>query len=301
MFEVAKPVSKKLKILVFGASGSGKTRFGLTFPRVAVVDTENGTDLYAGRDGVAEFQVLRVKTLTELEKAIDFINKDGGKTIGTLFLDSMTVFYDVLLDSVRRSLARKKNVAVDDVDLGYKERASVNMRMKGIYARLTNLPVHVVVTAREADLYSTEGGNLQKIGTKPDLDKAVMYMFDFVLQMKPDHSATIVKSRGSELKTLKNPTWADFEKIANLFVKGDGVKIVDEEAAADEEAQRDAVTDFQNRDIVTAFFGHWQAQGLAVGAVLKALNVEKASEWTQGRAAADAAVEKWRSENLVPE
>lgn len=301
MFEPAKPVSKKLKVLVYGDSGSGKTRFGLTFPNVAVIDTENGTDLYAGRPGVEEFKVLRIKTMAELDKAIDFVRADGGKTIGTLFIDSMTVFYDVLLDAKRRTIARSKSIAVDDVDLGYKERASINMRMKGVYAKLTGLPVHVVVTAREADLYSTSNGGLQKIGTKPDLDKSVKYMFDYVLQMNADHSATVVKSRGSEIKSLKNPTWKDFEKLANLFVVGEEAPVTSEEDAAEAESKLDAAKEFQDRGVVTSFFQYWNGNGVTNDDVLAALGVTKASEWTQGRTEADKAVRVWREAQAEPD
>lgn len=302
MFEEAKPVSKKLKVLLFGDSGSGKTMAALSFPKAAVIDAENGTDLYAGRPGIPPFSVLRVQTMAELDKAIEFIKKDGGKTFETLVVDPITVFYDVLLEAKKRSISRSKGTPLDDVDLGYKERASINTRMKGLYARLTGLPVHVVIIAREADMYENQGSQLIRTGKKPDADKSIKYMFDFVVQMNPDRSGTVVKSRGAEIgKTLKVVNWDAFKKIANLYVVGDEVKVGDEESAAEQESQLDVAKEFQNRDIVTAFFQHWSAQGVATNAVLLALGVEKASEWTQGRAAANEAVEKWRSENLVPE
>lgn len=230
MFTKATPVAKKLKILIYGASGTGKTIAALSFPRPAVVDAENGTDLYAGRAGIPEFSVLRIKTFEELQKAIAYIQADKGKTFDTLIIDSVSVFYDVQKEAAAKTAANN--------DLGYREWAKINNRMVYLYNALTNLPVHIVCIAREAVEYETKNGNLTKIGTKPDADKRLVYMFDFIIRMNDDHSGQVIKSRGAgNIKQMPTVNWQAFAKIADMFTGGQTVLAQDE----DEAAQRDSV------------------------------------------------------------
>jgi hypothetical protein len=229
MFTKATPVSKKLKILIYGASGTGKTLAALSFPRPAVVDAENGTDLYAGRAGMPEFSVLRIKTFEELQKAISYIQADKGKSFDTLVIDSVSVFYDVQKEAAAKT--------AKDNELGYREWAKINNRMVYLYNTLTNLPVHIVCIAREAVEYETKNGNLTKVGTKPDADKRLVYMFDFIIRMTADHGGEVVKSRGAgNIKTMPQVNWQAFAKIADMFTAGQTVLALDE----DEAAQRDS-------------------------------------------------------------
>lgn len=282
-FAEATPVAKKLKILLYGTSGSGKTVAALSFPRVAIVDAEGGTDLYAGRPGVAPFSVLRAKTVSDLETAIAFIRDDNGQTFDTLVVDPMTVFYDVLKEATART--------AKGGTLGYREWAAINNRMKAIYNSLTMLPVHVVVIGRESTEYETVNGELRKTGVKPDADKALPYVFDFVVRMNADHSGTVVKARGLLLGNngaLAQVNWDVFEPAANAYTDGEPVTPEDDEDAARREAD-----DMRNKDVATDFYNHWIGQSLSKEDVLAALRVRKFSEWTQGRAAADEAVNAW--------
>lgn len=229
-FKPAAKVAKKLKVLIYGASGSGKTRAALTFPRPAVIDTENGTDLYAGRPGVPEFSVLRAKTLSEVESAVAFIREDNGKTFDTLIIDAITVLYDVQKDAASKT--------GKDGEMNPRLWNRINGRMVALYNNLTNLPVHVVVIARESELYEGEGLNLKRTGTKPDADKKVAYMFDFVVRMKMDHSGEIIKSRGVNVSpSMPAVNWQAFEKAAGLFVDGQQAHALSDERAAETDAK----------------------------------------------------------------
>lgn len=48
--------------------------------------------------------------------------------------------------------------------------------------------------------------------------------------------------------------------------------------------------DLTDRDAATAFVKHWHAKGLDNNTILAALQVERISEWTEGRAKADTAI-----------
>ena len=246
-FILAKPVQKKLKILLYGASGTGKTISALTFPKCAYIDAEGGADLYAGQPGIQPFHILRTKGLSALEQAITFIEQDNGATFETLIIDPITVFYDVEKQALTE---RNKNKRMD-----MQEWAKLNNRMKSVYNRLTNLPTHVIIIAREANEYEGEGYNLKKVGFKPDADKSLPYLVDFSIRLLPDHSAVIDKSRGYEFGNngkLKKVEWSIFEPVANQFVTGDVIQYESEDEAGEKEAKR-----MSDRENAEAFYIHW--------------------------------------------
>jgi hypothetical protein len=278
-FKPATPIAKKLKLLFYGPSGSGKTWAALTFPRVALIDAENGSDLYAGRPGIPPFSVLHAKRLSEVEQAVRFIQADGGKSYDTLVLDPVTVAYEV------EKTAESSN---NTKDLGFREWARINNRMAALYTSLTNLPAHVILIARETPEYATRGSGLERVGVKPDADKKLVYMMDFVVRFQNDHSAVVEKSRGVVLGkagVLPKVSWADFEAVAAGFADGESVTTTDETSEAEAEAD-----DLRRLENAQEFVRHWRAQGLTDIEMLTALNVTRISEWTQGRKKADAAV-----------
>lgn len=227
----AVPTGRKLKILLYGASGSGKTRAALTFPRPLLVDAEGGSAFYRGRTGIGEFLVKDTKSLTDLEKVISLVQQDNGKSVDTLIIDPITVFYDVQKDAMART--------AKDGALGFREWARINNRMKSLYNSLTNLPVHVIVIARESVEYEGEGNNLKKIGQKPDSDKALPYVFDFSIRMNADHTGTVIKSRGLELaknNRLEAVNWTVFQPAVENTSGGKQLVVASDEDAIESEA-----------------------------------------------------------------
>lgn len=281
-FQLATPVAKKLKVLFYGPSGSGKTIAALSFPRVALIDAESGSDLYAGRPGVPAFHRVRAKTLSEVEQAVSFIQQDAGKTFDTLVIDPISVLYDV---------EKNAQSANNTKDLGFREWAKINNRLAALYTKLTSLNVHVIIIAREAVEYAGEGTNLKKVGTKPDADKKLIYMMDFVVYLNTDHSGQIEKSRGIVLGKnglLPKVDFEAFEDAANAYVQGEKLDYEDDEQSAEKE-----LDSLQNRENAVEFFRHWREQSLSDPDILKALGVERVSEWTQGRAAADKRINEY--------
>lgn len=231
-FKTAQPVAKKLKVLLYGATGTGKTIAATSFPRPAYIDTEGGTHLYRGRKGFEHIKWLDEKTLTGIEQAIAFIAQDGGKTYDTLVIDPITVVYDVLKEAMSRTA--KNN------ELGFRDWAKINNRMNALYTALTNLPVHVVGVCREADIYEKVNGEMQRAGVKPDADKDVRYIFDFEIRMLPDHTGVVGKSRGftlGENGRMRDVHWGAFEPVANVLLVGETQKVEDKDSAAQREAE----------------------------------------------------------------
>ncbi|MBK8134233.1 MAG: AAA family ATPase [Anaerolineae bacterium] len=236
-FEKATKKAKHLKCLFFGDSGTRKTVGALSFPRPAVIDTENGTDLYQDK---FMFDVVNANDISAVEELLAFIERDNGKTYDTLVIDSLTVLVDVLRGAMEK---KAKNG-----EMGYREHGAVNRRMKALYGRLMNLPVHVVATAHEAIQYEGAGNSLRKAGVKPDADKSIAYAFDFVINTQRNGKGVVWKGRGSkeleEGKVVSGVTWELFKDIAKSNATGEAVKALnDEEAIANEAARIAAAED----------------------------------------------------------
>lgn len=287
-FHTAEPTARKLKILMFGNWGTGKTLAALSFPRVALIDSEGSSTLYRGRPGIAPFSVLDTKSMTDLENAIAFIAADKGATFDTLVIDPISVIYKVTREAL--AAGNKKNPG----DMGYREWGKLNSRMSSLYTRLINLPVHVVMAARESTEYEGTGDALRKVGVKPDSDKDIGYLFDIVLHMQDDYSGLVTKSRAMEMKKgdrLKTVHWKAFEAIAGGYATGRTETLAEEEAVSADEAVREGHRDeFQDRETVEKFVALWKREGVSVSELQAALNVRKFSEWMQGRDAAHQAV-----------
>lgn len=279
--ELAKPVAKKLKILLYGPSGSKKTLSSLTFPNTLLVDAESGADLYMGKPDIPAFHVARTKMVRELREICDIVRADAGKTYGTLVVDPITIFYDTAKNLV-------SNNAEKDID--FRGWAKINNQMNSLYADLISLPVNVIIIAREAIEYEGKGNNLQKVGVKPDADKDLIYNMDFVIHMNMDGSGDVQKSRGGSLGNnghLPTVSWVDFEPISRLHMTGESPVIISSEQAVEQEANSLA-----NPDVAKEFWAVWTGpkNGLTGADILAALKVAKLSEWTQGRAKADEAM-----------
>lgn len=283
--KMAQPVKKNLKLLFYGPSGSGKTLAALSFPRVLLVDAEAGSELYRGRPGLPPFHVADCKSLPDLDDVLRQVEADRGSTWDTLVIDPITVFY-----SVEKTAASANNTR----DMTFRDWSKVNSRLNALYTRLTSLPLHVIITAREATEYAGEGNNLRKVGVKPDADKSLIYSMDFVLHFQADHSAITEKSRGVDMGRLSSVAWAAFSSIADVYAAGDSSAYL-----SDDEAAARALDSMTDRDVALSFVNYWRAQGLTDADLLKALSVKRLSEWGSGRKSADEAVTKFLAQATV--
>ncbi len=222
-FKPAVATKKYLKVAVFGPPGSGKTHFALTFPKVAVIDTEQGTDLFTDR---FQFQVLHTKRPAEVLAAIEAVEA-GEVDCETLVIDSFTVINDVMREAVAKvaeERARAKGRNIDDNVMTMRDWGNLRNRIRTLMTRLYNLPVHVVITGWTKDVYADTTGPdepSRKVGTTLDADKKVLYQPDILLEMERDtHGifwATVVKDRSGKLPPhrIKNPSFAMFGDILN--------------------------------------------------------------------------------------
>ena len=246
-FTPAEQVSKKLKVLVYGDSGTGKTWFALSFPgKVAVIDLEGGTELYGGREDVQAFDVLRTKSYEEVMSALDFIDADNGQTYQTVVVDPITVIWQVLQEAASlKNEAKVKAGKLRDASLTYRDWGIIKNRVHRLYNRLSNMRCHVVVTSRAKAEYENRGGDLVMVGSKPDAEKNSPYLFDVVMLLRKDftkgtarYSAIVEKDRSGTLPDiLDDASFAALSHIADQHQSGEHSRTLSDEEAAEDEAE----------------------------------------------------------------
>ena len=237
MFRKAQAAKIGGKFLSYGESGSGKSTFQLTFPKVACIDSETGVSHYEGREITLNngnkynnlLMVDNTSDLDELEEDLDyFINGDYEGEIETLSIDSETKFYNTLqvgAQEVEERRARKKGGDVDDAGISVKQWGRIkiiNMKLQQAKIDLSSKGTHVVSVAQEVEIKDDDGKKV--IGYKPDMHKSVKFDYDTILRhyTKKDKDgnvtfwAEVIKDRTGVTKVgqqIENPCfdiWKDY-------------------------------------------------------------------------------------------
>lgn len=247
MFVQAKAAAKKLKVTVYGESGVGKTHFALTFPDPAVIDTESGTDFFAGR---FNFLVWKTKSYADVLAAAEMIER-GEVKCQTLVIDSITVINDVLREAGFRAAearARRKGRGADDLNLTPRDWGNIKMRIRSLLTRLYNLPVHTVIVGWLKDEYQDRpDGTSVRVGQTIDADKKILYQPDVILRLEVDQQGrrwgVVEKDRSGIFpvgKRIEDPSFAKLRVILERAGGGAGAGPAAAGITEDEAAARDA-------------------------------------------------------------
>ena len=151
----------KLKVLVYGKSGSGKTMFAGTFPKPYVFDSDNGTLSLRNMGNDVEYDVYRDGDLARptainaIEKKVAELQKGNG--IETIVVDSLTTIADLAMNRVLFMNGRAKAVPQQQDWL-----QQMNW-IRNFVLTLLAMPKHVVVVAHEQVDKDENLGNLQAL------------------------------------------------------------------------------------------------------------------------------------------
>lgn len=228
-FQKAQLQRKRIKILAFGETGSGKTWFTLGFPRAVLIDTEGGADLYADK---FEFDVLRTASFDGAMEAVRWLSEHPHPyPYRTVVVDPITILWDSLQrkwsDIFLKRNKQSKGYKFEYFDFQPRDWMTIKAEWKEFVRRLISVDATVIVTARERILYS-DSGFMQPAGFTFDAEKSLAYFFDIVLRFHRDAKgrflATVVKDRSGKLPT------GDFEPSYALFARFFGAETFTREA-----------------------------------------------------------------------
>jgi len=222
MFVKASGVNKKLKVLVYGPSGAGKTHLALTFPKVAAIDCEGGTELFSDR---FDFDVLRTKNIDEVLAALESIDP---KEYGTVVVDPVTVLWQVLMEAgqiAAENRAKRQRRNPEEATLTPRDWGIIKRKVNALYTRLVNMPVHVVVCGRIKDVNESRGTEVVKVGERVDAEKSTEYLFDIIIKLVIENGKRIgivEKDRSGKLqgKRIPDPSFASFDEILRVVSAG---------------------------------------------------------------------------------
>lgn len=253
-FTKAKAEQAALKIGLYGLSGTGKTFTSLligeglaklTKRRVAVVDTERGTDFYAQavksreiHPAAFDFDTLYTKSITETIEAVRGLKPEE---YAVVIIDSITHLWESCKSAYQGRMTKIGTIpmqAWSQIKKPYKELVNI----------LLNSPMHVLFCGRQGNVWEEdeETGELKKTGEKMKSEGETPYEPHILLHMmqrrKPDGSADVLafaeKDRTGVLagKTFVNPT---FDSLCGSLLPLLGQKQA-QMAGEDETANQDA-------------------------------------------------------------
>lgn len=213
-----KPSTKKigLKVLAMGQTGSGKSVFQLSFPKIAALDSEAGLALYEGHPQFGKNIVMIQNTMSvsDMEEAFDEIDEvleEDPNQVGTFSIDSETKFYQTLQQSaleVEEKRARRNGKDVMDTNLSQRSWG----RIKHVSTRLQNLKIdlsakgiHVISVSQVEDVKEKKGDSYVKVGEKPVMAKNAEYDYDIIIHLfKEEDGKGGKKYKGLILKDRTN-------------------------------------------------------------------------------------------------
>lgn len=219
-FKMAGKTDRRLKLFLWGNTGTHKTILSLSFPSPVAIDLEKGTELYGQ---AFKFDVIDPPPTTsdEIIAAVEWLatNKHNYRT---LVIDPITIFWEMLQrkwsDIFLKRNRSGKGFKHEFYDFQVRDWQTIKSEWKQFLQALVRLDMNVIVTAREKAQYA-DGEMMKKVGETFDGEKTLPYMFDTNLHLsKRDGKffATCIKDRSNhfpEGKEIENPTYSMFEEM----------------------------------------------------------------------------------------
>lgn len=185
----------KLRLALFGVSGSGKTKSALRIAKglsgnILVIDSERGSAAkYA--DENYEFHIIELEA-KNIDTYVAAIN--AAKEFDVLIIDSLTHAWQELLTEVEKIAQAKYHGNT------WSAWSQGTPKQRSLIDALLSFPGHVIATMRcktEWAVDSNEKGKIkpQRVGLSPEQGKGIEYEFDLLMELSPEHVANVIKDR----------------------------------------------------------------------------------------------------------
>ena len=228
LFKKPKKADKRLKCMLYGMAGVGKTTASIMFPRPAVIDTERGTEMDQYVDAINQRKgvVLRTASYDTIMDQIRMLATED-HPYQTLVIDPISVVYDAIAD------AHKKKVGTDFS----KHLVEAWSDWKRLTLLLSALDMNVVMTAHSKNEWLAGESTGQQTWDGP---KKSDYWVDLIIEVTRDGQDRFGNVRKSRIADLPVDTTFPFsyDEIANRYgreileknavpLDGDRVRLLD--------------------------------------------------------------------------
>lgn len=217
-FTKASNLPKRLKLLLWGDSGTGKTTLALQFPKPVVIDLEGSSDLYGDK---FVFDVLRANDPDDVMKSIDWLltNKHD---YSTLVIDPITIYWESLQKKWSDIFLKRnkggKGHRFEFYDLQVRDWMTIKAEFKEFIRKIKSLDMNIIITAREKAKYK-DSGFMVADGETFDGEKSLQYEFDTVVRCfkdaKGNFTGMTVKDRNEKLPATFALDYALFSDLFN--------------------------------------------------------------------------------------
>jgi hypothetical protein len=191
MVKFRKPEERKqgLKVLFYGENGAGKSIAALTFPKLAVIDSESKIGVYEN-DPRFRNNIVGIADTANYYDVIELMEDvvKNPKTYQTLVTDSYTNIYNsmqVAVMEVEEERALKNNKNIDDATVSQRGWGKIKLntvRFDSLIAQASAKGITVIAVAHKEDITQEVNGKQIKIGEKPSLRKNAEHTFDVILR-----------------------------------------------------------------------------------------------------------------------
>lgn len=218
---------ERLKMLVYGDKGVGKTTAAMQFPRSYLIDLEKGSTRYWKT--LQEKKTDRFDT-TSFDEVAEEINGllTTKHDYRTLILDPVTIIYEDIQDKWLKIFDKyaKSDKERDLKDYGMRYWGKVKFDSRLLRRILSKVDMNVVALSHEKPKYKDQ----MVIGTTHDSDNKDGYLFDFVfrLEKRGEQRIAITEKKREEIGAPMFPPefeWS-YENFLNIY----GRDVIEREA-----------------------------------------------------------------------
>lgn len=191
-----------LKVMVWGESGSGKSRFALSAPNPLVIDLEGSTRLYANEFDFWKAEIDKnnqqaINSAALTKNLIAEILAGNYPDRKTLVIDPVTDLLDCIEEICSREYEKKIGKKVDTLNAVQKTKWYTYRRdtSRTMLNQLKDVPMNLVLVARAKNVWDTKDGKMQPVGLTYDALEITEYLMDIVIQLEKngDETRAIVK------------------------------------------------------------------------------------------------------------
>lgn len=208
------PVTKRLKMMLFGGSGVGKSTAAYQFPRSYIIDGEHGLDHYAGLVEKSNSVVLQTTNSDEVIEEVHSLNTEKHQ-YRTLVIDPLTT---IETDLIERA---EKEFGAGDMRIWGKRDRTMRRLMNMVF----NLDMNVVIVMHGKIEY---GDKMAKLGTTYDGWKRLIYAVDLALELERRGTRRVGIVRKTRIEGF--PDGAEFDFSYAEVAKRYGEATVEREA-----------------------------------------------------------------------